>query len=36
MSLQIQWTTQFKKDYKQAIKRGWDIDALDDTILQKY
>ena len=32
MSLQIQWTTQFKKDYKQAIKRGWNIDALDDTI----
>ena len=32
MSLQVQWTTQFKKDYKLAIKRGWDITVLDDTI----
>ena len=32
MSLQVQWTTQFKKDYKLAIKRGRNIEALDDTI----
>ena len=32
MSLQVQWTAQFKKDYKLAIKRGWDIDILDDTV----
>ena len=33
MSLQVQWTTQFKKDYKLAIKRGRDIKKLDDTII---
>lgn len=32
MSLQVQWTTQFKKDYKLASKRGRNMDALDDTI----
>ena len=32
MSLQVQWTTQFKKDYKLAIKRGRNIKAIDDTI----
>ena len=32
MSLQVQWTTQFKKDYKLAMKRGRNIEALDDTI----
>ncbi len=28
----IVWTTQFKKDYKLAIKRRLDIDLLDDII----
>ena len=32
MSMQVQWTTQFKKDYKLAVKRGRNIEALDDTI----
>ena len=32
MSLQVQWTTQFKKDYKLAEKRGLNMDVLDDTI----
>ncbi|MBQ0009507.1 MAG: type II toxin-antitoxin system YafQ family toxin [Ruminococcus sp.] len=32
MNLTVQWTTQFKKDYKLAMKRGRNIDALDDTI----
>ena len=32
MSLQLQWTAQFKKDYKLALKRGRNIAALDDTI----
>lgn len=30
--LDIVWTTQFKKDYKQAMKRHLDIDLLDDII----
>ncbi len=30
MSLQVQWTTQFKKDYKLAIKRGRNIESLDN------
>lgn len=30
--LQVKWTKQFKKDYKRAMKRGRDIDLLDDTI----
>ncbi len=28
----IVWTTQFKKDYKLAVKRHLDIDILDDII----
>ncbi|MCL2299635.1 MAG: type II toxin-antitoxin system YafQ family toxin [Firmicutes bacterium] len=32
MSRNIVWTTQFKKDYKSAMKRGQDIDLLDDCI----
>ncbi len=28
----VKLTTQFKKDYKQAIKRGWKISLLDDVI----
>ena len=32
MNLKVQWTTQFKKDYKAAIKRGRDISTLDDII----
>lgn len=28
----IVWTTQFKKDYKLAIKRHLDIDLLDDVV----
>ncbi len=32
MNLQVQWTTQFKKDYKLAIKRGRNIELLDDVI----
>ncbi len=28
----IVWTTQFKKDYKLAIKRHLDIDLLDDIV----
>ena len=32
MSLQVQWTTQFKKDYQSAMKRGRNIAALDDTV----
>jgi len=32
MSREIVWTTQFKKDYKLAQKRGGDIALLDDII----
>ena len=32
MKLQIIWTTQFKKDYKLALKRGLNIALLDDII----
>ena len=32
MSRDIVWTSQFKKDYKLAGKRGLDIDMLDDCI----
>lgn len=32
MSREIVWTTQFKKDYKLAEKRGLDIALLDDCI----
>ena len=32
MSLKVIWTSKFKRDYKLAIKRGYDIDLLDDVI----
>lgn len=32
MNRDIVWTTQFKKDYKQALKRHLNIDLLDDII----
>lgn len=32
MKRDIVWTTQFKKDYKLAMKRHLDIDLLDDII----
>ena len=32
MKLDVVWTTLFKKDYKLAIKRGFDIDLLNDII----
>ena len=32
MSFQVIWTSKFKKDYKLAIKRGLNIDLLDDAI----
>lgn len=32
MSLKVVWTSHFKKDYKLAMKRGLNIDLLDDTI----
>ena len=32
MSLQIVWTTQFKKDYKRAIRRKKDMSLIDDII----
>ena len=32
MSLQVIWTTAFKKDYKLAMKRGYDMDILDNVI----
>ena len=32
MNLTVRWTTQFKKDYKSALKRRLDIDLLDDII----
>ena len=32
MNRDIVWTGQFKKDYKLSIKRGLNIDALDDII----
>ena len=32
MNLTIRWTTQFKKDYKAAIKRRLNIELLDDAI----
>ena len=32
MKLSIVWTNQFKKDYKLAIKRGLNIELLDDII----
>lgn len=32
MSLQVIWTSRFKKDYKLAMKRGLNIDKIDDVI----
>lgn len=32
MKRDIVWTTQFKKDYKLALKRSLDIELLDDII----
>jgi mRNA interferase YafQ len=32
MNRDIVWTTQFKKDYKLAMKRGLDITLIDDCI----
>ena len=32
MNRDIVWTTQFKRDYKLALKRGFDINLLDDII----
>lgn len=32
MNCEIVWTTQFKKDYKLALKRHLNIDLLDDII----
>ena len=32
MSLQVIWTSRFKKDYKLAVKRGRNIDLLDNAI----
>lgn len=32
MNLDVAWTTQFKKDYKLALKRHLDIGLLDDVI----
>jgi len=32
MSLQVIWTSKFKKDYKLAIKRGLNINLLDNAI----
>ena len=28
----VKWSTRFKKDYKLAMKRGYNIDLLDDVI----
>ncbi|MFA6776754.1 MAG: type II toxin-antitoxin system YafQ family toxin [Sphaerochaetaceae bacterium] len=32
MKLDVVWTSQFKKDYKLAMKRGQSIDLLDNVI----
>ena len=32
MSLQVIWTNRFKKDYRLAMKRGLDIELLDNVI----
>ena len=34
MKLDIVWTSQFKKDYKLAVRRGLKIDLLDNIIRQ--
>lgn len=33
-NLEVRWTTQFKKDYKNAIKRNLKIELLDEVIRQ--
>ncbi len=33
-NLEVRWTVQFKKDYKNAIKRNLKIELLDDVIRQ--
>lgn len=32
MSLKVVWTTTFKRDYKRAMKRGLDMNRLDEVI----
>ena len=32
MTLEVQWTTKFKKDYKKLIKRRLDISKLDKVV----
>lgn len=32
MKLSVVWTSQFKKDYKLAVKRGYNIELLDNVI----
>ena len=32
MTLKVVWTTKFKRDYKRAIKRGLDMNHLDQVI----
>lgn len=32
MKLDVVWTSQFKKDYKLAMKRGQNVNLLDDII----
>ena len=32
LKYKIKWSTRFKKEYKLAIKRGYDINLLDDVI----
>jgi len=32
VNMQVIWTSRFKKDYKAAMKRGLDIDLLDNAI----
>ena len=32
MTLKVVWTKKFKRDYKRAMKRGLDIDRLDQVI----
>ena len=36
MNRDIVWTTQFKKDYKLALKRHLDIELLDNIIRSLY
>ena len=32
MNLDVVWTARFKRDYKRAMRRGLNIDLLDDII----